>query len=369
LTLKEVTLTAGLNVVDGTTLRLAGTWTNLATLAVNGGTLNLGGNFTLASLWTLTRSGGTINLTGTLDASATGLNLDAGTGSWNLAGGTLRGGTYSASGGAELVFTTQGGTLDGITAASNLDLATNDGATVYVSHGLTLDHVAVLLGSANSSTSTGGYLGFQGNQTLGGIGEVVFGTFAFNTLYIAPYSTLTIASGISVHGIAGVIFGDSLVNQGIVQADSGPNPAVAGRTLSVQAGSFINQGTLQADDTGILSLTNFVVNKGTMTAEAGGTITVNGAFTEGSGATTKVFLGGTSSSQIGQVNVTGAASLAGTLNVALANGFVPASGDTFQVLVYASHTGVFDQITGVNLPDGLVFSPSYSSTALSLEAA
>jgi hypothetical protein len=227
----------------------------------------------------------------------------------------------------------------------------------------------VHLGSANTSFATQGYLGFQGNQTLGGSGQVVLGTNAFNSLFIAPGSTLTIASGVSVHGFAGVIFGDRLVNQGLVQADGSATLPAGARTLSVQTGSFTNQGTLQANDGGIISLTNFTVNSGIVTAEAGGTITVSGAFTQDSGATVNVSLAGTSTSQVGLVNVTGAASLAGTLDVTLANGFVPASGDTVQVLTYASHTGVFDQIMGLNLPNGLVFAPTYTSTALSLQAA
>ena len=88
------------------TLTLAGAWSNGATVGVSGGgTLNLGGSFTTADVATFSRNGGTVNLTGTLDNTGTTLALNAATGSWNLVGGTLKNGTLSESGGAELVFT------------------------------------------------------------------------------------------------------------------------------------------------------------------------------------------------------------------------------------------------------------------------
>src|SRR5207244_3611052 len=119
----------------------------------NGGTLNLDGNFTPAALGTLARSGGTINLTGTLDATGSALGLNSSTGSWNLLGGILKGGTYSATGGAALIFTTSGGTLDGITAASDLNLA-QPGAQVTVQHGLTLQGNTVHIGSNETNIFT-----------------------------------------------------------------------------------------------------------------------------------------------------------------------------------------------------------------------
>ena len=118
--------------------------------------MNLGGSFTAADLVGFQRTGGIVNLTGTLDDTGAGLSLDATTGSWNLVGGTLKNGTYTASGGAELVFTPSGGTLDGVTANSDLDLASNIAAIVSatVKDGLTLGNGATIrLGNAAGSTS------------------------------------------------------------------------------------------------------------------------------------------------------------------------------------------------------------------------
>src|SRR5262249_45447948 len=157
----------------------------------------------VAGLGAISRSGGTVNLTGTLDASASGLVLDAGTGSWNLAGGTLLGGTYSASGGAELVFTGQGGTLDGGTAPHRPDPGQIANAHATVKNGLTLQGSTVYLGDAANTTYAS--LSFFGSQSLAGTGTVLFGKSPSNQLSGSGASTLTIASGIHVRGSNGSI--------------------------------------------------------------------------------------------------------------------------------------------------------------------
>jgi hypothetical protein len=163
------------------------------------------------------RSGGTVNLTGKLDDTGTTLTLNPTTGSWNLAGGAIKNGHYSASGAAELAFTSSGGTLDGVTADSDLDLATNFAASAFVQDGLTLNNVTVYLG--NGAGSTYGSLSFNGTQTLGGTGTVLFGKTSINGLSVIGGGTLTIGSGITVRGSSGIISGNSVLNQGIISAD------------------------------------------------------------------------------------------------------------------------------------------------------
>ena len=50
----------------------------------------------------------------------------------------LKGGTVTEAGGAELAFTTSGGTLAGVTFDNNLDLASLNGAYATITGGLTL---------------------------------------------------------------------------------------------------------------------------------------------------------------------------------------------------------------------------------------
>ncbi len=214
----------GLSAATGTTLTLAGTWSSTAALNVAGGTLNLGGSFTTAglNLAGFTNSGGTVNLTGTLNNTGATLALNATTGSWNLVGGTLTSGTLTEANGAGLVFTSSAGTLDGVTAAGGLDLASNYEAYAYVKDGLTLSNATVRLGNAIGTTY--GLLYFQGTQTLGGTGTVLFGTNGNNSLdEISGGSTLTIGSGITVRGSSGSLgasyANDVIVNQGTISAD------------------------------------------------------------------------------------------------------------------------------------------------------
>ena len=263
----------GLSVGAGQTLTLGGTWSNAAgsTIAVNGGTLNLGGSFTIAGIGTLSYTGGTVNLTGTLDNTGTTLAFTAATGSWDLLGGTITGGTVTEAGGAELIFTNYGGTLDGVTFDNDLDLASVYGANATITDGLTLHDATVDLGSTAGSNY--GRLYFSGTQTLGGTGTVAFGTSGTNGLFV--YSgALTIGSGITVSGSSGFIEGDTVVNQGTISAN-----AQAGGTITVNPTTFTNQGTLAVSDTDTLTIptyttfTNF--SNGTL---SGGTYNVGGTF-------------------------------------------------------------------------------------------
>ena len=109
-----------------------------------------------------------------------------------------------------------------------------------------------LNGTATLGDSTGfGLLYFEGTQTLGGSGTVVFGTFdTRNALMVASAgTTLTIGAGITVQGQNGYVgydpnFGGSpdvsVVNQGTIAADT------SGGTITVYGtGNLQNVGILQ----------------------------------------------------------------------------------------------------------------------------
>jgi len=175
--------------------------------------------------------------------------------------------------GATLVGTSSGGTLAGVTLDGNLDLATNS-SPITVTSGLTLNGT-INLGSANSS-STQSVLNFVGAQTLGGSGPIVFGNYysQINTATSNGDSgTLTIGSGITIHGQSGMIGFDGgsplpLVNQGTIAADG------SGGTLNVYGTNWTNTGTLQASNGGTLGLNGgTLVNTGII--EAFGTSAVN----------------------------------------------------------------------------------------------
>ena len=134
-------------------------WNNAGTIDAANATVSLNGTFTLANVGTFHRSGGTVSIVGTLDNTGTTLALDAATGSWSLSGGTIKGGTVTATGGAALLL--PGGILDGVTLATALFQNTG---RLDVKHGLTL---------SNATLTATGSIYFQGTQTLGGTGQVL----------------------------------------------------------------------------------------------------------------------------------------------------------------------------------------------------
>src|SRR5262249_8538403 len=67
-----------------------------------------------------------------------------------------------------------------------------------------------------------------------------------------------------------------------------------------------------------------------------------------------------------QVNISGAATLDGTLNVGRLNGYLPNSGDTFKVLSFGSRSGQFATITGLALGNSADLRANYSATDVTL---
>jgi hypothetical protein len=156
-----------------------------------------------------------------------------------------------------------------------------------------------LNGTINLGASVYNYgtaLYFEGTQTVGGNGSVVFGIGFFypgesNFLYAegdnaSNPATLTIASGITITGGNGTIsgsysartsgpityMGDSVVNDGIIDA------SISGGTITVgSAGSFVNNSTLEATNGGSLSIDSSVPTNGTsiLTGYGTGTLTLD----------------------------------------------------------------------------------------------
>jgi hypothetical protein len=201
--------------------------------------------------------------------------IDQGTVQADVSGGTIylpsyyQGGIFGSANGGQLLLegtltgatvrsgttlTTSGGALDGVDVEGNISVS----GTLTVKDGLTLDGTATIASGFNG-------LYFVGSQTLQGSGTVVFGNSVFNgaTFYNYLYtdasgSTLTIGPGLTVRGNYGVlggvyvnsysVSGGPIVNQGTVQAD------VSGGTIAIVATSFNSDGILCATNGGTLSV-------------------------------------------------------------------------------------------------------------------
>jgi hypothetical protein len=405
-------------VVDGNDWELRG-----LVRATNGGRLELDGAFTFEDGGTFSSaSGGAVVLVGTLDNTGRTLALTAATGSLQADGGTVQGGRVETAGGAALVPQFEL-TLDGVTLGSNLSIP--DGASVLVQNGLTLDDVTVTL-LDGTVPFIGPRIRFDGTQALGGDGDIVFGGTADDgTVVAGSGSTLTIGSGITIHGERGGAVGvlGAVVNQGTISA------AVNSRVIDVTGSSVTNEGTIEAlNGGGILFGIGPFTNTGDVTVGTGstarvlsgtylqtagetslaggtlwadtvslqggvlsgfgavrgtvsvslinaalldlgaptGTLQVNGTYQQTAAGVLNVGLGGTAAGQSDRLQITGAATLGGTLNVTLVGGFLPAVGSTFEILTFASRTSDFATVTGLSLPNGNTFQYSPEATRVRL---
>ena len=303
-------------VTGGGDLRLAGSWVNQGLVTMTSSNVYLGGNFTLMTLGAFSTNGGSVFVTGTLDNSGGTLALDSSTGSWNLDGGTILGGTVTGSGGAglDLAFS-DSGTLDGVTLDADVDLANR--ARLTVLNGLELNG-AITLNSTEFSTldSLLTRLDFSGPQTLQGSGEVVIVGSGNGNRVRPTGGALTIAPGITVRGRAGTVgrAGESLVNQGVIRAEA------SNQTLTVTGTAWTNEATIEAVQDGNLTLTGTGwVNDGTVSITGGGNLTLTGSWVnQGTLAMTSsnVFLGGTfTMMSLGTFNYAGGSvSIIGTLD-------------------------------------------------------
>src|SRR5581483_9629357 len=82
----------------------------------------------------------------------------------------------------------------------------------------------------------------------------------------------------------------------------------------------------------------------------------------------KLEIGGTNAAtpDFDRLDVGGAATLGGTLNVSLVNGFTPAGADAFLVIPFVSRTGDFATFNGSSFPGG-IFTRLFHPTDLTLD--
>jgi hypothetical protein len=116
-----------------------------------------------------------------------------------------------------------------------------------------------------------------------------------------------------------------------------------GGTLTVEAGLDLNGGSLVGNGT----IEGAVRNNGGIVApgHSAGKLTLNGNYTQNANGTLNMEIGGTApGTEYDQLRVNGTATLGGTLNVSLINGFRPAVGDIFQIIAPNAFAGSFAAI-------------------------
>jgi len=336
--------------VNGGTLSLLGPWGNSGTIIETNGIINLEG-------W------------GTNDATILFSGANAGTASLVNNGvitvasssviggaGAIIGGTVTVSNGASLVLDLHQ-TLDGVTFNGALDVGDSyGGAGLTVTNGLTLNGTLLVGNPTNGNVGT---VTFQGTQTLGGNGMVIFGNNPANQLSVA--GALTLEPGIVVQGQnASISASAQILNLGIISCD------VAGGAFSVSAQPFLNQGVVQGVNGGTLSLlgpwsnagtiiqTNASINPNTTLSLSGsgtnsGTMLISGADVSQSGhvvnsgtiaAASSFIIGGNGTISGGTITISNGASMIWsarqtldgvTANGVLSVGYLYNEGDTLTV--------------------------------------
>jgi hypothetical protein len=260
----------------------------------------------------------------------------------NFSGTTLNSGTYLVTG------TLQFDNANIVTNAANITLSGTSSQIIDQS-----SHNA--LASFATNASSGGF-------TLSGGQSLATGAFSnAGGMTISKGSTFTAGgSGYTQTGGTTTVDG-TVATSGLTSFRSGDLLQVAAGPINIQGGSVFGTGNLSAsvNSSGVITPAD--------SAAKTGILTITGAYTQNPAGTLDINIAGTSAgTQFDQLAVTGIASLGGTLNIGLLNGFVPAVGSTFQILTASSVSGKFATVNGASISSSEHFVVKYSANNVTL---
>lgn len=183
-----------------------------------------------------------------------------------------------------------------------------------------------------------------GTTTMSGTGtEAFINNGVLNKDTASTTTTLNIPAennGEILINAGNLVFGQGITNGTDTTVTLGNGNLNPGTTYTLNTGdSLVGSGYLQSN----------LVNGGMVSpGSSPGVINISGNYTQQESGLLNLELGGTSpGTGYDQLAITGSATLGGTLNVTLIDGFTPAKGDSFTLLAYGSQTGSFGT---VNLP-------------------
>lgn len=182
--------------------------------------------------------------------------------------------------------------------------------------------------------------------TLGGSGEVVFGTDSFdsNNIIGQAVSNVTVTNGTThtlrvTPGSTGALQTTGFVNAGRIVADG---------ALYLQTTTFTNGPTGVLRGNSAIVTTPVLANQGTIApGTSPGVLTIFGNVTNSATAVFEAEIGGTvSGTGFDRLSVSGSFARGGALKPVLINGFRPQPSDSFLVLSATSLTGAWANVTG-----------------------
>jgi hypothetical protein len=291
---------------------------------------------------TLTIYYGTVTNNGTLQANSGNL-LHLYQGSLtNFSGNTLTGGTYNVYGTAASPGTLQIDAL-GTTGGEIV----NNAATILLdgpnSNFVDAAGLDALSGFSNN-TAAGSFTiqngrNFTTSSDFSNAGSVMVGNNS--TLTMGPGGTNNFnQSGGSLKVNGAMTVGTATIYGGMVSGSG----TITGNVNNVG-------GTVTASDPGIPDI-----------------LTINGNYTQGSGGILEAFVEGTGAGQYSQLNITGSATFAGTLDLDFITGFAPTAGETFDLINIGSgnFSGLGIEISG--LAPGFQYTEGFANGSFDLTA-
>jgi len=291
---------------------------------VNSGTINAD-----QAAGMVIQTSGAFTNNGTLTVSSGDLMHILGGTFTNFSSGTLTGGTYNTSGTLEI---DQLGSNGG-------EIATNAAKIFLNGTGSKIVDAAGKSALANISTNaSAGTFSLAGGQTL-----TTAGSFT-------NAGKFTVATGSSF-----TVGGPAIYTQTSGTTTANGTLAASGG-VNLQAGSLYGSGSIS----GNISSSGLVA-PGQSTGTTG-ILSDTGAYTQNAAGSLDISIGGaTAGTKFDELKST-TATLGGTLNIDLINGFMPTIGSKFKIVDYSSEAGQFATVNGLAINSSEHFSVAYQGT-------
>lgn len=339
-----------------------------ASLVKDGGTLNwsdgtFGGNGTLSYI-----NGGNFAFSGAGDRVIDNPNLTFAFTDLNLPNGslTLRNGglTFNTAGGTTVIPAGTALNMYGGTITNNGPLNISGDFGLYGGQ----------LAGAGAINMTGGTIDMPANST---VNWTATGPLSNTGTLNLGNRTITnaITNTGTINATGGLVFTQLFTNQGTFNLTGGTTTFSAGYlqtagtttfnggnaagTMTLNGGSLGGSGTLTG---------NLINNGGALNVGfSPGTLNIAGNLVLGPSSVINIELGGTTpGSGFDLINVSGTATLDGTLNVLAYGGYTPGAGTNYSFMNFASSSGAF---SSSNIPGGWSMTMSSLATYLDLLAA
>jgi hypothetical protein len=223
------------------------------------------------------------------------------------------------------------------------------GASLGLSHGARFINHGSLIMTNDSGLAFAGGTGTPTFENSGGTFTKTNGTgvATFSSVNVTNAGTFSIArGGFTVSGV---------FHQTSGNANLGTN-FTASANVRIDAGTFAGRGNIAGT----------FFNNGLSSAGAPLGLITGTSWTNAATGTIRFEIGGTNpGTNFDQFRLTGPATVNGTADLALANGFVPVPGNTFTCIVTTARSGVFTNLT---FSGGYEFSALYTSTTVVFRA-